>query len=69
MFKHIWSIYYDGLTNLPRWAKIVLAIVIAKLLIMFIVFKMILMPNYLNTNYSNDNDRSNYVFQELINKP
>ena len=69
MFKRMWSIYYDGFTHLPRWAKIVLAIVAAKLFIMFVVFKMLLMPNYLNQQYTTEQEKSNHVLQELITKP
>lgn len=69
MFKRIWSLYYDGFSHLPRWAKIVLAIVAAKLFIMFVVFKMLLMPNYLNSQYTTDKDKSNHVLNELISKP
>lgn len=69
MFKRIWSLYYDGFSHLPRWAKIVLTIVAAKLFIMFVVFKMLLMPNYLNSQYTTDKDKSNHVLNELISKP
>ena len=68
MLRKFWSIYYEGFSHLPRWAKIVLAIVVVKLLVMFIVFKMILMPNYLNSNYSTDEEKSEYIFEELTNK-
>lgn len=69
MLKRIWSLYYDGFSHLPRWAKIVLAIVAAKLFIMFVVFKMLLMPNYLNSQYTTDKDKSNHVLNELTSKP
>lgn len=69
MFKCLWSIYYEGLSNLPRWAKIVLVIVAAKLLIMFVVFKMMLMPNYLNKHYQSEEEKSRHVLQELTTKP
>ena len=69
MLKRIWSLYYDGFSHLPRWAKIVLAIVAVKLFIMFVVFKMLLMPNYLNSQYTTDKDKSNHVLNELTSKP
>lgn len=69
MFKRIWSIYYDGLSHLPRWAKIVAVVVAAKLFIMFVVFKLLLMPNHLNKTYATDEEKSNHVLQELITKP
>lgn len=68
MLKRIWNLYYDGFRHLPRWARIVCVIVIAKLLIMFIVFKFSLMPNYLNTHYTTDQEKSNHVFKELTTK-
>lgn len=69
MFKRIWSIYYDGFSQLPRWAKVVLAIVAAKLLIMFVVFKLMLMPNYLNSQFTTEEEKGDYVLNELISKP
>lgn len=69
MWKRIWDLYYDGFRRMPRWGKILWMIVIAKLLVMFIVFKMILMPNYLNHNYTTDEEKSNHVFYELTTKP
>jgi len=44
-------------------------IVIAKLLVMFIVFKLLLMPNYLNSHYETDEEKSNHVFDNLTTKP
>lgn len=69
MFKPIWNLYYEGFRNMPTWGKILWTIIIAKLLIMFLVFKLLLMPNYLNTNYTTDEEKSNHVLEELITKP
>lgn len=69
MLKCLWYIYYYGLGNLPRWGKILIAIVLAKLFIMFVVFKLLLMPNFLNTQYTTDQEKSNHVLNELITKP
>lgn len=67
MFKCLYHIYYDGLRTMPRWAKIVCVIVLAKLLVMFIVFKLLLMPNYLNTNYTTEEEKSDHVLNILTN--
>lgn len=69
MFKRIWNLYYEGFRNMPKWGKILWTIIIAKLLIMFVVFKLLLMPNYLNTNYTTDEEKSNHVLEELTTKP
>lgn len=69
MLKLFWQIYYDGFRHLPRWGKILIAIVAAKLLILFIVFKLILMPDYLNSQYTTDEEKSNHILNELTTKP
>lgn len=69
MLKRLWNIYYDGFPHLPRWGKILIAIVLAKLFIMFVVFKLLLMPNYLNNQYTTDQEKSNHVLNTLITKP
>lgn len=69
MLKRLWSIYYDGFRHMPRWGKILMIIVLAKLFIMFVIFKLLLMPNYLNTQYTTDQEKSNHVLETLITKP
>ncbi|WP_277613070.1 DUF4492 domain-containing protein [Odoribacter lunatus] len=69
MLKQIWHLYYDGFRNMPQWGKILWTIVIIKVLILFLVFKFLLMPNYLNTHYNSDREKSEHVLNELINKP
>lgn len=69
MIKCLWSIYKDGLCHLPPWGKWLITIVIVKLLIMFVVFKLLLMPNYLNNRYTTEQEKSSHVFNELITKP
>lgn len=69
MFKRLWNIYQYGFTHLPRWGKILIVIVLAKLLVMFVVFKLLLMPNYLNSQYTTEQEKSNHVLNELITKP
>lgn len=69
MLKSLWSIYYDGFRQLPRWGKILFAIVLAKIFILLVVFKLLLMPDYLNTKYTTDEEKSNHVLNTLITKP
>lgn len=69
MFKRLWHIYRYGFTHLPRWGKMLVIIVLAKVLIMFVVFKFLLMPNYLNSQYTTDQEKSDHVLNELTTKP
>ena len=69
MLKRLWNIYCEGFRHLPRWGRLLLAIVLAKLLIMFVIFKLLLMPDYLNKQYTSDQEKSEHVLNILINKP
>ena len=68
MLRKAWDLYYDGFRNMPRWGTLWLIIII-KLCIMFLVFKLWLMPNYLNSHYDSAEEKSNHVFEELTTKP
>lgn len=69
MLRCFWNIYKDGFGHLPRWGKALLLIVAVKLLIMFVLFKGLLMPDFLNKRYTTEQEKSNHVLNELITKP
>ena len=69
MFRCFWNIYKDGFSHLPRWGKMLILIVAVKLLIMFVLFKGFLMPNFLNSRYTTEQEKSNHVLNELITDP
>jgi len=49
------------------WGKKVWLIIIIKLFIMFAILKIFFFPNFLKTKYDNDQDRGDYVLEQLIN--
>lgn len=69
MQKGFLSIYTEGLRHLPRWAKILGVIILTKVFILLVVFKLILMPDYLNTQYTTEKEKSNHVLDVLTTKP
>ena len=69
MLRKAWDLYYDGIRNMPRGGRTLWLIIIIKLCIMFLVFKLWLMPNYLNSHYDSAEEKSNHVFEELTTKP
>ena len=69
MIKKVWALYYDGFRDMPRWGKVLWTVVIIKLFIMFIVFKMCLMPNYLNSRFDTAEEKSDFVIERLTTKP
>lgn len=68
MLKRTWALYYNGFREMPRWGRILWTIILIKLFIMFIIFKLLLMPNYLNSRYNSTEEKSNHVLNELTTK-
>ncbi len=64
IFKNIFQFYYQGFKNMTVGKKL-WAIIIIKLIIMFLILKVFFFPNFLNTNFNTDEERSNYVIEQL----
>ena len=65
--KQIFIFYKDGFKNMNIGKKLWLIIAI-KLFIFIFVLKLFFFPNILQTQFSNDQDRSNFVIENLIKK-
>jgi hypothetical protein len=68
MIKKIASFYRNGFKNMPSWGKKLWLIILIKLFIMFAVLKIFFFPDFLNTKFDNDEQKSDYVKEQLINK-
>lgn len=64
LVKKIFYFYYEGFKGMTVGKKL-WTIILIKLFIMFVVLKIFFFPNFLKTNFKNDNDRSNYVIDQL----
>lgn len=64
IFKKIFNFYYQGFKNMTVGKKL-WAIIIIKLFVMFLILKMFFFKNYLKTNFETDEERSNYVIEQL----
>jgi hypothetical protein len=67
LIRRFFLFYYEGFRNMSGWGKRVWLIIIIKLFIMFAILKLFFFPNFLKTKYDNDQDRSDYVLEQLIN--
>jgi len=67
MFYKLYTFYRDGFKNMTV-GKTLWIIALIKLFIMFAILKVFFFPNYLNSNFKTDDDKSSHVRQELINK-
>lgn len=61
------SFYSDGFRGMTVGRTLWL-IVLIKLFIIFVVLRIFFFPNFLNTNFKDDNSKANHVRQELTNK-
>jgi flagellar basal body-associated protein FliL len=64
MIKRIFQFYYQGFKNMTVGKKL-WTIIIIKLIIMFLVLKVFFFPNFLKSNFETDEERSNYVINQL----
>lgn len=63
--KNIYSFYYQGFKEMPIWGKKMWLIIFIKLFIMFAILKIFFFNNFLNTNFDKDEDKANYVIEQL----
>jgi uncharacterized membrane protein len=64
IIKNIFQFYYQGFKGMTIGKKLWLIIII-KLIIMFFVLKIFFFQNFLKTNFKTDEERSNYVIEQL----
>ena len=64
----VWRLYADGFREMTV-GRYLWALILVKLAIFFLVFKLIFFPDLLNTRYDNDDDRAQAVRENLINGP
>ena len=67
MFKKLYLFYKEGFSKMTV-GKTLWFIALLKIFIMFAILRVFFFPNFLKSNYDTDEERSNHVRQELINK-
>jgi hypothetical protein len=64
MLKRVFMFYYEGFKEMTV-GKILWMIMLLKIAIMFLVLKLFFFPNFLKSNFENEDKRVEYVIQEL----
>lgn len=62
--KRIFRFYYEGFREMTVGRKLWMIILI-KLFIMFAILKLFFFPDFLQTHFQNDPDRTDYVIDQL----
>lgn len=65
IIQKIFSFYFNGFKNMGPWGRQVWIIILVKLFIMFAVLKIFFFPDFLNTNFKTDQERSDHVLEIL----
>lgn len=60
----IWRMYYEGFRDMTVGKSLWLLIFI-KLFIMFAILKVFFFPNFLNSNFSNNSEKSQHIIEQL----
>jgi hypothetical protein len=61
----IWRFYIGGFKNLSSWGKSLWIIILIKLFIILLIFRLLLMPDVLKKNFDTDEQRSKHVLENL----
>ncbi len=62
--KKVFYFYLDGFKNMKVGKKL-WTIMAIKLFVFFFIMKLFFFPNILQTNFSNDEDRANFVIENI----
>jgi len=62
--ESIYTFYRDGFRGMVLGKKL-WAIILIKLFVMFVVLKLFFFPNYLNTKFATNEEKTNYVFEQI----
>jgi hypothetical protein len=68
IIKNIFYFYIDGFKNQSKLSRRLWLIILIKLFIMFAILKLFFFPNFLNTNFSSDEEKSDHIINVLTNK-
>lgn len=63
--KKILFFYVDGFRHLSTLGKSLWIIIFIKLFIMFFILKLFFFPNVMKKNFHSDQERSDYVIEQL----
>jgi uncharacterized membrane protein len=64
LFDNIFTFYRDGFKGMVLGKKL-WKIILIKLFVMFVILKLFFFPNYLNTKFHTDQEKGNYVLEQI----
>lgn len=66
--RKIYRFYYEGFRQMTV-GKTLWLIIIIKLFVMFAIFRLFFFHDFLDSRFSSETEKSDYVIEQLITKP
>ena len=66
-FRKVFNFYYEGFRSMTVGRKLWIIILI-KLFVIFIIFRIFFFQDFLDKRFSSNEEKSNYVIEELTTK-
>ncbi len=66
LFRKVLDFYLDGFRNMSASNRKLWIIIIIKLIIIFVVLKMFFFPDYLDSKFNTEKEKSDHVIEQLI---
>jgi hypothetical protein len=67
IFRDFVALYVDGFKRLS-WGKPLWILIFIKLFILFAILKVFFFPDFLNSRFDTEKEKSDFVFKELMEK-
>ncbi|MCF8229912.1 MAG: DUF4492 domain-containing protein [Bacteroidales bacterium] len=65
LLRKVFNFYVEGFRNMDKLGIKLWTIILIKLFIMFAVLRLIFFPNFLNSKFESDQEKSDYVIEQL----
>ena len=65
--NRIFRFYYEGFRQMSWWGKRVWIIILIKLFVIFIILRIFFFRDFLQKNHDTEEQKSEYVLDQLIN--
>ncbi len=65
LINNVINFYVEGFKNMDRLGVKLWTIILIKLFVMFVILRLIFFPNFLNSKFESEEQKSDYVIEQL----